>query len=555
VKTGPEAKSLRCAIYTRKSSEEGLDQAFNSLHAQREACEAYIKSQAHEGWRLISTPYDDGGFSGGSLERPALRQLMADVDAGRIDIVVVYKVDRLTRSLADFAKLVERFDKTGASFVSITQAFNTTTSMGRLTLNVLLSFAQFEREVTGERIRDKIAASKAKGMWMGGNLPLGYDAPTDPTTRALVVNEAEAAQVRLIFDRYLMFGCGSALAAWLDESGICSKARVSKRGRTVGGAPFSRGALFYLLKNRTYLGEITHKGRTFAGAHRPIVDPAVFAATQALLASKAQHRSERPQRSATMALKGLLFDADGELMSPTFTYGRGGRLYRYYASAPMQSGFRRAKGDGAIRRIPADEIEPVIRGALDRLRRRSGSAPPTLQRAEVYDDELHLILSASTLLAGHGEPEMELERLTARLAEGERAYFDPTPTLVRIILPVRVKFRGGRTWLAAPDGRALSRPAGVDRALVSALRAAHRLAGDRGLSERAAGAESDPRPMSTYERRLCRLAFLAPDIQTAILSGGQPTSLSLQRLMQADVPVAWIDQRVALGFGASAIAG
>jgi site-specific DNA recombinase len=267
--TTEPGKSLRCAVYTRKSSEEGLDQAFNSLHAQREACEAYIKSQAHEGWRLITTAYDDGGFSGGNMERPGLRRLMSDLDTNKIDVVVVYKVDRLTRSLADFAKLVDRLDAANASFVSVTQAFNTTTSMGRLTLNVLLSFAQFEREVTGERIRDKIAASKAKGMWMGGNVPLGYDAPVDMTTRALVVNETEATQVRLIFKKYLELRCGSALAAWLEQNAIRPKAHVSSRGRPTGGATFSRGALFYLLKNRTYLGEILHKGRSYPGHIRP----------------------------------------------------------------------------------------------------------------------------------------------------------------------------------------------------------------------------------------------------------------------------------------------
>jgi len=545
MKTDPHAKLLRCAVYTRKSSEEGLDQAFNSLHAQREACEAYIKSQAHEGWRLVPTAYDDGGFSGGSLERPGVRQLMADVDAGKIDIVVVYKVDRLTRSLADFAKLVDRFDKTGASFVSITQSFNTTTSMGRLTLNVLLSFAQFEREVTGERIRDKIAASKAKGMWMGGNLPLGYDAPTDPTTRALVVNEAEAAQVRSIFEHYLALGHGSALAAWLEQNGICSKARTNSRGQSTGGAPFSRGALFYLLNNRTYLGEITHKGRSFPGAHPGIVDSEVFAAAQALLASQTQRRGERPQRAATMALKGILFDADGDPMTPSFTYGRGGRLYRYYASAPMQAGFRRAKGDETIRRVPAREIEPIVRAALERLTRRAGAAPPTLRRAEVHDHELHLLIGASSILAAHGDPEREIDRLRARLGNGERACFDAAdPEVVRIALPVRVKLRGGRTWLESANDQVAPRRARLDKKLVNALRAGHRLAEERGLKG-SSEAKALSRPMSTYERRLCRLAFLAPDIQAAILAGRQPDSLNLQRLMQDEIPLAWEAQNSA----------
>src|SRR5687767_3965816 len=258
----------RCAIYTRKSSEEGLEQSFNSLHAQREACEAYIKSQAHEGWKLVQTPYDDGGFSGGSIDRPAAKHLLADVRQGLIDVVVVYKVDRLTRSLADFAKLVETFDAHGVSFVSVTQAFNTTTSMGRLTLNVLLSFAQFEREVTGERIRDKIAASKRKGMWMGGHVPLGYRAEDGK----LVVEEVEATTVRTIFTRYQELGSLSLLIEDLDARRITTKQRVLSSGSVRGGIPFTRGPLAYLLKNRTYLGEIAHRGECHDGEHLPIVE-------------------------------------------------------------------------------------------------------------------------------------------------------------------------------------------------------------------------------------------------------------------------------------------
>jgi DNA invertase Pin-like site-specific DNA recombinase len=265
----------RCALYTRKSSDEGLDQAFNSLDAQREACQAYVKSQKGEGWRALATIYDDGGYSGGTMERPALQRLLADIEADRVDVVVVYKIDRLTRSLTDFARMVDLFDRHGATFVSVTQAFNTTTSMGRLTLNVLLSFAQFEREVTGERIRDKIAASKSKGMWMGGNVPLGYDLPTEGS-RALVVNEAEAAAVRTIFSTYLELGSVHALQRWLDARGIRSKRRRTRAGRTIGGRAFSRGALFQLLRNRIYLGQIVHKDKVHDGLHPAIVDVALF---------------------------------------------------------------------------------------------------------------------------------------------------------------------------------------------------------------------------------------------------------------------------------------
>jgi len=257
----------RCALYTRKSSEEGLEQDFNSLDAQRAACAAYVRSQASEGWRALETRYDDGGFSGGSMERPALKRLLADIAAGKVDVVVVYKIDRLTRALTDFARMVEIFDRHEVSFVSVTQAFNTTSSMGRLTLNVLLSFAQFEREVTGERIRDKIAASKARGMWMGGNLPLGYNLPVEGQ-RALVLNEAEAETVQAIFMKYRELGSVRALQHWLVAQGLHSKRRTAASGRTIGGDPFTRGALFYMLRNRTYLGMIVHRDKVHAGMHR-----------------------------------------------------------------------------------------------------------------------------------------------------------------------------------------------------------------------------------------------------------------------------------------------
>ena len=279
-----ERKSLRCAIYTRKSSEHGLEQDFNSLDAQREAAEAYIKSQAHEGWRLLRTHYDDGGLSGGTLERPALRTLLADIRARKVDVVVVYKVDRLTRSLADFAKLVEAFEAHGVSFVAVTQQFNTTTSMGRLTLNVLLSFAQFERELAGERIRDKFAASRRKGMWMGGTVPLGYDV----SGRKLVINAEEAERVRFIFERYRALGCVSKLQEDLEQRGIRSKQRVLASGQVLGGGSFGRGALYHLLQNRVYLGEVVHKGVSYPGEHERIIDEELWSAVQArLLANRA----------------------------------------------------------------------------------------------------------------------------------------------------------------------------------------------------------------------------------------------------------------------------
>ena len=372
-----------CALYTRKSSEEGLDQAFNSLDAQREACEAYVKSQKSEGWRAIAARYDDGGFSGGSMERPALERLLADITAGKIAVVVVYKIDRLTRSLADFARMVELFDRHGVSFVSVTQAFNTTSSMGRLTLNVLLSFAQFEREVTGERIRDKIAASKAKGMWMGGNLPLGYDAPTG-TSRALVVNQAEAATVRTIFNAYLELSSVHALQRRLAERGIRSKRRTTRAGRIIGGRPFSRGALFHLLRNRTYLGLIVHRDEAHQGLHAAIVDTALFDTVQARLDANARRHNARSDRVIRAPLTGRIFDLDGEPMSPSFTHGKRGQVYRYYVSAPLQQG-RRPDEDSGIRRVPGPALEDVVSGVIRRIAPASAADPLALPvRVEVH---------------------------------------------------------------------------------------------------------------------------------------------------------------------------
>ena len=299
-----------------------MEQAFNSLDAQREACEAYVKSQAGEGWRAVRARYDDGGFSGASMERPALKQLLCDIEAGKVDVVVVYKIDRLTRSLPDFARMIEIFDRRRASFVSVTQAFNTTTSMGRLTLNVLLSFAQFEREVTGERIRDKIAASKAKGMWMGGIVPLGYDPPVEGR-HVLRINRAEAEIVRTIFRAYIDLGSVHALQRWLEDRGIRSKRRTTRAGRLSGGGPFSRGALFQLLRNRLYLGMIVHKGRVHPGRYQAIIDADLFEAVQARIDANTRRRASKREQKADAPLAGRLFDADGQPMSPTFSYGRG----------------------------------------------------------------------------------------------------------------------------------------------------------------------------------------------------------------------------------------
>ena len=360
---------VHCAIYTRKSSEEGLEQEFNSLQAQREACEAFINSQRQEGWVCLPAAFDDGGFSGATMERPALQRLLADITAGRVDTVVVYKIDRLTRSLADFAKIVEILDARGASFVSVTQQFNTTTSMGRLTLNVLLSFAQFEREVIGERIRDKIAASKRKGMWMGGVPPLGYRVED----RKLVVIDSEAETVRAIFRCYAERGSVRLLKQELEARGINSKAWTSASGRIIGGKPFSRGALYLILRNRTYLGEIVHNGRSHPGEHPPIIDQPLWDTVQAQLASNTAERNASSRTRQPSLLAGMLFDGSGNAMTPTHAVKKGTH-YRYYVSRPL---ITKDRSDGSAGlRLPAEAIEQLVTGRVRRWLLDPGSIYP-----------------------------------------------------------------------------------------------------------------------------------------------------------------------------------
>ncbi len=342
-------KLLRCAVYTRKSTEDGLEQEFNSLDAQYEACAAYALSQKHEGWLLVPGRYDDGGFSGGNMQRPGLTRLLADVAAGMVDVILVYKIDRLTRSLADFAKIVEVLDTAGASFVSITQAFNTTTSMGRLTLNMLLSFAQFEREVTGERIRDKIAASKRKGMWMGGPVPLGYDV----VDRRLVVNASEADLVRHIMERYLALNSVPRLIEELNAQGYRTKVQHRTSGPHRGGCAFSRGTLYHLLANRIYLGELSHKGEHFTGEHEAIVSPELWDAVQARLKTNAAGPSKRSRFKEPSLLTGLLYDGEGRAMTPSHA-SKPGKRYRYYVTRPD------LVAEAQAWRVPADDLEQLV---------------------------------------------------------------------------------------------------------------------------------------------------------------------------------------------------
>jgi site-specific DNA recombinase len=344
----PVVRKLRCAVYTRKSTEEGLDKEFNSLDAQREACEAYVVSQKAEGWLVVADRYDDGGLSGATLERPALKRLISDIEARRIDVVVVYKIDRLSRALMDFAKLIEVFDRNTVTFVSITQSFNTTTSMGRLTLNILLSFAQFEREVIGERIRDKFRASRSRGMWMGGHPPLGYDVKD----RKLVVNETDAATVRMIFERFVRVGSATILARSLAAEGI-----LTKRRRLI-----DRGYLYILLNNRTYIGEAVHKGTAYPGEHQPIITQELWDKVHAILQESPRRRAANTRgRNTPAPLKGLLFGPSGRAFTPAYTR-RGGRLYRYYVSTGV---IKRGPEACPIQRVPAGEVETAI---IDQVR-------------------------------------------------------------------------------------------------------------------------------------------------------------------------------------------
>ena len=384
MKPATPVKKVRCAIYTRKSSEEGLEMEFNSLDAQRESCEAYVASQKAEGWLPVPDHYDDGGFSGGNLERPALKRLLADIESGLVDVVVVYKIDRLSRSLMDFAKLVEVFDRNSVTFVSVTQSFNTTTSMGRLTLNILLSFAQFEREVIGERIRDKFAASRRKGMWMGGVPPLGYDV----VARKLVVNAPEADLVRHIFERFLKVGSATLLVKELNAAGHRTKSWTTQDGKVREGVPLTKNFLYKLLDNRVYLGEAVHKGEAHAGEHPAIIDRAVWDKVQAVKTDNAPRKRAAATRATTPApLKGLVTCAHcGRAMTPTHTRKKG-RLYRYYT---CMKAINAGHDSCPVRSVAAGEIEAAVVGQVRALlrapeiRARAERFAPTLAPADLH---------------------------------------------------------------------------------------------------------------------------------------------------------------------------
>lgn len=504
----------RCAIYTRKSSDEGLEQSFNSLDAQREACGAYILSQAHEGWTPTTELYDDGGFSGGSMDRPGLRQLLEDVDAGKVDIIVVYKVDRLTRSLADFARIVDVLDKRGASFVSVTQAFNTTNSMGRLTLNVLLSFAQFEREVTGERIRDKIAASKARGMWMGGVVPLGYEV----VDRKLQIVAAEAEKVRHIFARYLALGSVYALQAELASDRILTKSRVLKDGRIYGDKNFSRGALYQMLHNRIYRGEITHREKSYPGEHEEMIDAETFDRVGQLLAGNRVESKHAVNADNPSLLAGIIWDGDGRRLTPTHANKHGVR-YRYYIS-------RKDKERLALPvvSVPAGDLENLVVHQLCSLAGQSWDGPRP---------------SREQILAAVQKVTVHPNRVEIDFADREE------PVSIDAIL---IRCSGEKRIATATDNYAHPRhDAALIKLIVRAHQAAKALAAPtiHSLDEAAASLNLS----SNYFCSLLRLAHLAPDITGSILAGQQPGHLNRQFLARINnLPIDWPSQREMLGF-------
>jgi site-specific DNA recombinase len=536
---GPVSKLARCAIYTRKSTEYNLDLAFNSLDAQREACEAYIRSQAHEGWRLIPARYDDGAFSGASLDRPALQQLLADVRDRKIDIVLVYKVDRLTRSLADFAKLIELFDAHGVSFVSVTQSFNTSSSMGRLTLNVLLSFAQFERELIGERVRDKIAASKRKGLWVGGPVPLGYAA----VDKKILVVPAEAAAVRTIFERYLEFGSVRALAEDLDRRGIHSKPRRLSNGRTVGGGRFGAGALAYLLKNRFYIGEVVYRGEVHCGEHEPILHSTLFEAVQAKLAAQAVARRCRLRGSPAL-LSGRLFDNRGNRMSPTHT-NKGGVRYRYYVSQAVLPG--KPPPPGLVSRVPAPEIEALVVAALRKHLNASGAGEPLpdndrdlfarhLERVTLTPNHLELRLRQSVDAAQSHDPANNDSSgpPVASVTTIAVPWTSPVPAAVKGIIHV-------------PAHNTPMTPSRRDALLTAIAKArnwadelAHGRVGSFAVLARREG------KVERHIRLLVPLAFLSPRIVSGLLDGTAPAGLTIATLARA-LPLSWAEQERRLG--------
>lgn len=556
-------KLQRCAVYTRKSTEDGLEQEFNSLDAQYEACAAYAVSQRHEGWVLLPDRYDDGGFSGGNMGRPGLQRLLADVAGGKVDVILVYKIDRLTRSLADFAKIVEVLDKAGASFVSITQSFNTTTSMGRLTLNMLLSFAQFEREVTGERIRDKIAASKRKGLWMGGPVPLGYDVEN----RKLVVNEKEADLVRMIMEIYIGLGSVVEVADELNRQGYRTKVQKRASGPHRGGCMFRRGTLYHLLSNRIYIGELVHKGEYFPAEHAPIVPRDLWDAVQEKLKDKACGTSRRLKAQQPSLLTGFVFDGEGRAMTPSHAT-KPGRRYRYYVTRPDQIdgvlAWRVSAYDleqlvcerlsalmidqhliaGLGQNMTAEDLQQMLRQAdlaatllcNGAARAKTELLAKLLQRINLREDGIDLILDRSKLVTALG---------------ATNCVDAAAPEPLTLSLPAVKVRRGHQLRLVIPGPETIRiNSAKRNEKLVALVADAHQArqlvlaSPDRSI---AAIATANGR-CRTRLGKLAALACLAPDIVTAIVEGRQPTTLTASTLLNIELPFCWAEQRKLLGF-------
>ncbi len=541
------SKAVRCAIYTRVSTDSGLDQEFNSLDAQYDAASAYIRSQAHAHWALVRTRYDDGGFSGGSTNRPALQSLLADVAARKVNVIVVYKVDRLTRSLADFAKLVELFDAHGVSFVSVTQQFNTTTSMGRLTLNVLLSFAQFEREVTSERIRDKIAASKRKGLWVGGMVPLGYELKDGK----LLIVEEEAEQVRTIFRRYLELGSVNRLVIDLRERNLRTKIRKLSTGGTRGGVAFTQGPLFYMLRNCFYVGEVRYKNEICPGPQPPLMARELFEAVQAKLTEQWSHRTVTRNKSAAL-LSGLLFDDAGHPMVPTHATKNRVR-YRYYVSQPHLRG--RAKSpSGSVARVPAADIEAVVINALAVHlgdRNRSTADPNRTDRSIVAANVSRIEIRKNQLVVRLKPPDadgaMDVDQVSERDPLGSSDDANGSLLLIPWCKPPSKKFRE------------ILLPPSVLRHKVRPIKAERRAAllksiarGRDWLNEIVSGAAQGVEQIAARHKCSVRhvnmtisMAFIAPALVNAAVEGRLPRGIGVASLR--DAPAEWSRQLERLG--------
>lgn len=549
--------TLKCAIYTRKSSEEGLEQGFNSLDAQREACEAFVLSQQHEGWKAIPTLYDDGGYSGGNIERPALKQLLMDIDQKKVNVVVVYKVDRLTRSLADFAKIVELFDAKGISFVSVTQQFNTTSSMGRLTLNVLLSFAQFEREVTGERIRDKIAASKQKGMWMGGTVPIGYIGHE----RTLVIDEGNAKLIRYMYERYLALSSIRALKMELDQAGIYSPQRNYTSGKEYGGVPFSRGNLQRILTNPIYIGKISHFDKVYEGQHPAIIDHALWEAVQNKRVDSKQAQEQRPKAPSDSLLTGILFDSEGLQLTPSHSQKQSKR-FRYYLSQQLVNEGKALTPNGI--RIPAQELETIVINQLYDWLNDSDAVinalnPEPEQMQNLIADSIKL---AADLQENKTEQYQLLRQIIERVEVGSShvslfikasalAIMNGVSSdkLITLRTNIQLKRCGYAMRLIITDEN--KHQTLKDQRLIDHISKAYQwltliTSGKVQSIKEVADAEGLDQ---SHVTRTINKAFLAPDIIRAILNGTQPAHLTLKYLKQYRVlPNDWNEQKSLLGF-------